>query len=129
SKSNTALKKLVDDLGLDEDVNRSSNVSMRAALWKHGESNGGLRLSLIQLELTKESGKEILTSVRKLLPHFVLFRADRPSTDQDAEVQDPMKAAIRIALDDVAQELESIKQKVKARTLEVANRTIARLRD
>ncbi len=129
SKTNAALKKMIEDKGLEELANRSSNVSMRAALWEHAESNGGLKSALAELELAKESGKEIFTSIRKRLPHYVLFKADRPSTDQDAEVQDPMRAAIKLAMEEVAEDLEAIKERVKARTLEVAERTIARLEE
>lgn len=129
SKSNSALKSLIDAKGLSEAADKSSNPSMRAALWQYAEANGGLALASQELELAKESGKEILTQVQKLLPRYVLFKADRPSTDQDAEVQDPMKAAIKQAVDEVADDLEAIKEKVMQRTLEVANRTLASLQE
>lgn len=60
---------------------------------------------------------------------FVLFRADRPSTDQDAEVQDPMKVAVREALDDLHDEIAAIKDRVREKSIAVANRTLAKLRD
>ena len=61
----------------------------------------------------------------------MLFRSatDRPSTDEDSEVQDPLKVAIKQAIEEVQTELDAVKEKVKARTLDVANRTITKLAD
>ncbi|MEZ4677315.1 MAG: ATP-binding protein [Caldilineaceae bacterium] len=57
----------------------------------------------------------------------VCVRADRPSTDEDAEVQDPLKVAIKQAIKEVQTELDAIKERVKAQTLDVARRTIEKL--
>jgi putative ATP-dependent endonuclease of OLD family len=85
-------------------------------------------LSLREIDLSKEDGKSILGQVQDVLPIYALFRADRPSTDQDAEVQDPMKVAIRTALEELRDEVEAIKNKVRDKALEVASRTLDSLR-
>ncbi len=67
--------------------------------------------------------------IREYLPHFALFRADRPSTDEEAEVQDPMKIAISQAIEEMSAELENVKDMVKARVLEVADNTLVHLKN
>jgi hypothetical protein len=86
-----------------------------------------LNLTSQSIPLAKEDGKAILEQIQNHLPHFALFRADRPSTDEEAEVQDPMKSAILQALDDISPQLEDIKTIVKDKALAVANSTLKHL--
>lgn len=128
-KKNVDLKKLVTAAGVEAQCDMNNNASMRQALWSKARDAGQLTCEQSELELSKEDGKSILAQVQDALPMFVLFRADRPSTDQDAEVQDPMRVAIRTALEELRDEVDAIKAKVKTKALEVANRTLGSLRD
>src|SRR5699024_12305715 len=65
----------------------------------------------------------------KKLPIFALFKADRPSNDEDSEVQDPMKLAVNHALTKVEQELDEIKEKVKEEAIKTANTTLEKLHE
>src|SRR5690606_7440927 len=47
----------------------------------------------------------------------------------DAEVQDPMKVAVRTALEELRAEVDAIKERVEERALEVATRTLDSLRE
>jgi len=69
----------------------------------------------------------IWDQLSKYLPVYALFRADRPSTDEDDEVQDPLKIAIKQAIQDVQAELDVVKEKVRDRVIAVADRTIKKL--
>ena len=126
SKKNAELKNLTHEAEVEDGVDRRSNVALRKALW---QSAGDLDVRTVGIQLDKEDAKAIWEQLSKYLPEFALFRADRPSTDEDAEVQDPLKVAVRQAIDEVQAELEAVKEKVKARTLDVANRTIKKLAD
>lgn len=128
SKKNTELKKMVHDASLEDGCDLNSNASMRSALWEQSRLTNSLVLQLTPLDLSKEEGKSILAQVRAALPIYALFRADRPSTDQDAEVQDPMKVAIRTALEELSAEVDEMKARIKAKALEVATRTLDSLR-
>ena len=128
-KKQADLKKLVAEKGIQASVNQTSNASMRAGLWAWAEQNGGLACAPRQLVLDKEDGKQILEQIRAALPAYELFKADRASTDEDAEVQDPMKLAVAAAISEVETELEVIKAKVRERAIDVAQRTIAKLHD
>lgn len=60
---------------------------------------------------------------------YRLFKADRPSTDEDHEAQDPMQHAVKIALEEQAAQLASIAEEVKQKVAQVASNTIEKLRD
>lgn len=125
-KKNSDLKKLAKDLDVDlSDVDLRSNPALRRTIWS---SQPDLRLREVELPLNKEDAKAIWQKIQKELPTFALFRADRPSTDDDAEVQDPMKLAIKEALAGVEDELERIKDQVREKALDVATRTLEKLR-
>ncbi len=126
SMKNPDLKKVAESAGVDSKADKRSNVSLRKAIW---ESTNDLQLKISEIQLDKEDAKAIWDQLSSYLPEYALFRADRPSTDEDAEVQDPLKVAIRQAIEEVQAELDAVKEKVKARTLDVANRTISKLAD
>jgi putative ATP-dependent endonuclease of OLD family len=54
---------------------------------------------------------------------FALFQSDRSSKDSDGEVQDPMKAAVNLAIAEVQNDIDKIQKKVQERTEEIANNT------
>jgi len=118
------LKKLADAADVDGSVDRRSNVALRRAIWDKADD---LALQPVEIQLDKEDAKAIWDQLSKYLPEYALFRADRPSTDEDSEVQDPLKVAVRQAIEEVQAELDAVKEKVKARTLDVANRTLVKL--
>jgi putative ATP-dependent endonuclease of OLD family len=129
SKKNADLKKAVTSAGVPGACDLNNNASMRQALWKKASQANQLALQTEVLELAKEDGKSILGQLHDALPLYFLFRADRPSTDQDAEVQDPMKSAVQTALKELGSEVEAMKQKVREKAVEVATRTLANLRE
>ena len=115
-------EKSVDTSGVDQ----RSNPSIRKALWA---SCGDLQPSLTEIELNKEDAKKIWEQIQRYLPIFALFRADRPSRDEDSEVQDPMKLAIRQAVSELANELQTIQDRVRDAALDVAIRTLDKIQE
>ena len=126
SKKNAELKKVGEAANIGTEVDKRSNVALRKAIW---ESASDLNLGASEIQLDKEDAKTIWEQLSKYLPEYALFRADRPSTDEDSEVQDPLKVAIKQAIEEVQAELDAVKEKVKSRTLDVAKRTITKLAD
>jgi energy-coupling factor transporter ATP-binding protein EcfA2 len=125
-KKNSNLKTLAGKVDVDESIDSRSNVALRRAIW--GKCND-LQIQTVEMQLDKEAAKAIWDKLSTYLPEYALFRADRPSTDEDAEVQDPLKVAIRQAIQEVQTELDIVKEKVKSRALEVAERTKTKLSD
>lgn len=124
-KKNDELKAIAERLSIEVE-DRRSNVILRQAIYRE---KGDLRLSPQYISLAKEDGKTIWEQIQTYLPHFALFRADRPSTDEESEVQDPMKAAVVNALNEIETDLNEIKVKVKEKALAVATNTITHLND
>lgn len=124
TKKNTELKKIGETLGIDDEIDKRSNAALRKAIWsKYSDPEFENQL----IDLNKEDAKTIWQQISKYLPEYAIFKADRPSTDEDSEVQDPLKVAIDQAIQEVQNELDIIEEKVKSRTLDVANRTIKKL--
>ncbi|WP_142515748.1 ATP-binding protein [Klebsiella pneumoniae] len=125
AKKNDELKVIAESIGVDG-ADKRSNVSLRQEIYR---KIGDLKLKEIFVKLNAEEGKVICEKIYDKLPHFALFRADRPSTDEESEVQDPMKSAVQTALQKIDIQLESIKENVKEHAVEVAENTIKHLHD
>lgn len=125
AKKNDELKGIAESIGVDG-ADKRSNVSLRQEIYR---KIGDLKLKEIFVKLNAEEGKVICEKIYDKLPHFALFRADRPSTDEESEVQDPMKSAVQTALQKIDIQLESIKESVKEHAVEVAENTIKHLHD
>ena len=127
SLTNTKLKQRASSLGVDlNGVNQTVNTELRRAIWAHA---GDLQLQEVDVELKAEAAKAIWDQLKKHLPVYAVFKSDRPSTDQDAEAQDPMKAAVKEAIKAQEDTLNEIANKVKAEVQEIANRTVEKIRE
>jgi predicted ATP-dependent endonuclease of OLD family len=121
------LKQRLQNKSIDTtNVDQRSNPSIRKALWGACDN---LQLSQVDIELNKEDAKKVWDQIQKYMPIFALFRADRPSTDEDSEVQDPMKLAIRQAVSELTNELRQVKDKIRDAAMDVARRTLEKLKD
>ncbi len=125
-KKNSALKSQARALGIIDNADARSNVSLRHAIW---EATADLHLQTSKIQLDKIDEKAIYDQIQKHFPLFALFRADRPSTDEDAEVQDPLKIAVKQAIAEVSEDIENIKNRIQERALDVARRTLLKLAD
>ena len=124
SKKNSDLKNIGKQAEIDEKVDKRSNVALRRAIWDAADD---LRLQEVEIPLNKEDGKTIWERLSGYLPEYALFRADRPSTDEDSEVQNPLKVAVKQAIAEAEGALDVVKSEVREKTLGVANRTIEKL--
>lgn len=127
SINQTNLRRRATDLNVDlSGADQRVNTQIRKAIW---ESADDLRLAQVDIDLSKETAKAIWDKIKPQLPVFALFKSDRPSTDQDAEAQDPMKAAVKEALAGQEQVLNDIAEQVKNQVQEIADRTVAKIQE
>lgn len=127
SLTNAKLKQRASSLGVDlSGVNQTVNTELRSAIWGHAED---LKCHEIDVELKAEAAKDIWDQIKKHLPVFAVFKSDRASTDQDAEAQDPMKAAVKEAIKAQEDTLNEIAEKVKFEVQDIANRTVDKIRE
>ena len=123
--NNSDLKRLVKQEGVESNCQLNNNPSMRMALY---EATADLKLHEKEVPLIKADGKNIWNAIRRSLPVYALFRSDRVSSDQDPEVQNPMKLAIRSALARLNSELDAITKRVEEAAERTAQRTLDQLR-
>jgi len=121
------LKQRAKELSVDvSDVDQRINTALRRAIWAHADD---VQCEQTDVELKTETAGKIWEQLKKRLPVFALFKSDRPSTDQDAEAQDPMKSAIKEAIKDQEGTLNTIADEVKKEVQEIANRTVEKIRE
>ena len=124
--TNSALKQRANSLGVDlSGVHQTVNSELRQAIWSHADD---LHEQLSDVEIKAEADK-IWNQLKKSLPIYALFKADRPSTDQDAEAQDPMKAAVKEAIQAQKDTLDQVAARVKEEVQEIANRTVEKIKE
>ncbi len=123
------LKKRAEKVGADlSNVDERSNVALRKAI-RDAIPDEEKNYQLIDIDLSKEDGKQIWDKLLVELPVFAIFQSDRKSQDDDSEVQDPMKIAVQEALKTVQSEMDAIKDKVEKFALDVAERTLKKLNE
>lgn len=91
-------------------------------------SSSRLRRYNNTIEITSEL---IWEKLQTYMPLYSLFQADRKNTDDDNEVQDPFKDAIKEILSDntIQQKLNEVATTVETKLNDVANRTLAKIRE
>lgn len=107
-------------------VNQTIKAQLRQALWTSTED---LQLTERDVSLKKESAKDIYDLIQSKMPIFALFKSDRASTDQDAEAQDPLKAAIKEAIRRREAELNGVIADIRNELANVATRTVEKIRE
>lgn len=123
--TNAKLKERARSLGVNlNGINQTVNTELRRGIWKNA---GDLQCQEVDIELKAETAKAIWDQLKKYLPIYAVFKSDRSSTDQDAEAQDPMKAAVKEAIKAQEDTLTQIAEKVKAEVQEIANRTVEKI--
>jgi len=119
------LRRRAQDLAVNMDgVNQTIKSSIRHAIWSSVPPHA-LALQEVQIEVKASIWKPL----QNALPLYQLFRADRPSSDQDAEAQDPLKYAIREALAGQQAQLDAIGNHVKQQVESVTRATIEKIRE
>lgn len=106
--------------------NGNINSTIRNAIWNF---LGALNLGRVEIQVDNAEAKEAWDYLKKWMPQFALFKSDRESNDADKEVTDPMKVAVNIAIAELTVELAAIQQRVMTKAVDVADRTLAKLRE
>jgi len=121
------LKARAQELGVSfEGVNQTIKTEIRQAIWSR---TADLEIACSEVDLTTETGKIVWDRIQERLPVFALFKSDRPSTDQDGEAQDPMKAAIKEAVRGHEAQLNDLISTVKLELEAVARKTVEKIQE
>ncbi len=124
---NAELKQRARDLDLDlAGVPQNTNARLRAAI---RDSDSRLDLAQQEIPLSElAGGREIWNKIKEYLPSYLLFKVDRASTDQDVEAQDPMKEAVKLAIQEQSGELERLADSVREYVIRIAERTLDKIK-
>ncbi len=127
-KRNNELQKIIIDNSITCG-NQTINAVMRSSIWQHFISD--LELSEIEIDVTNGDTKSIWDKLQTYLPLYSLFQSDRKNSDEDHEVQDPLKEAVKQILNDTAlkAKLYEIATEVKTKLQDVASRTLAKIQE
>ncbi|MFC5591673.1 ATP-binding protein [Sporosarcina soli] len=119
------LVKIVEDNNLEVSDKRKSSL-MRKAIFKSFES---IKFETQEIQIDQEGGKQIWDKLKEYLPVYSLFQSDRKNEDQDTEIQDPMKLAIKEILKkhDLITKLEEVYSEVKGASEKLAELTLEKL--
>lgn len=107
-------------------VNKSRCSDIRLSIYSAIEIND---FEEIDIPIDKEDGKKIWESLKNDLPLFFIFQADRQNKDSDKEVQDPLKAITKSAINQLSDQLEKVKEEIKIKAEEIGNQTIEKLKE
>jgi len=127
SKKISELRKFVNDHNL-ECANKSVASSLRQSI---RNSYSELVFENLLIPTDKEEAKQIWLKIQKYLPVYALFQSDRTNKDQDNEVQDPLKFAIREILkrSEIQEKLVEVAQKVEEISTKIAKSNLEKLRE
>ena len=103
SKKQKDLQTAVEKLGLEcEDLRK--NASLRSAIWGKYSDDGNLELKETDINVSTKDGdiNALWERLQSYMPYYSLFQADRKNTDNDDEIQDPLKTAVKQILSDAA---------------------------
>lgn len=122
-----ALKKIITENSI-ECSSQSINATMRDAIRNH---EGDLELRQTEIDSKNEDTKKIWESLQRYMPVYALFQSDRSNSDQDNEVQNPMKLAVKEIMQDpgLQDKFAEIFSDVEQRTKEIANQTLEKLKE
>ena len=110
--------------------NLNVNAVMRNAIWNAFIEN--LQLNEVYLDVNSgDDTKRIWEKLISFLPVYSLFQSDRNNSDNDREIQDPLKIAVAqfIKDDEVQKKLREITLHVEKKLKEVSDRTLSKLRE
>lgn len=119
-KKQPALQKLITSNSLEDDCNQNENPSMRKALFTRYINDQTL-FEEIDIECSKK--------IEEYFPLYQLFKSDRPSTDTDEEAQNPLKIAIKEALEDLNDSTKDIMDEITKKLKEVTTLTLEKLKE
>lgn len=121
-------------LGAERQVEDHVADKRVASLWRQAirQSAEPLACQETLLDVDKEfstEGKSIWSKIKDRLPTFALFKSDRESSDGDAEAKNPLQQAVKDAQSALQEEISRLEAEVEASVLDVASRTLEKLRE
>lgn len=105
-----------------------------ASLWRQAIRDAAAPIPCQETLLDVDKGlstdsKSIWGKIQDQLPTFALFKADRESSDGDAEAKNPLQQAVKDAQAALQDQISVLERHIEASVLDVAARTLDKLRE
>lgn len=122
------------ELGKDRDIEGEVTDKRVASLWRQAIRSSAQPLNVTETLLDVDKGlstegKSVWGKIQDQLPTFALFKADRESSDGDAEAKNPLQQAVKEAQATLQTQISELEAQIEQSVLDVANRTLDKLRD
>lgn len=126
NKKISELKQICREKSIIAEDERKSSSLRKAIRDSYNEITPELQL----IPVDKEWGKEIREVLQKQLPTYSLFQSDRSNSDQDTEIQNPMKIALNniLAKPTILESLKTVFDEVMWEMSKVAQGTLEKLK-
>lgn len=124
------LKKLGEQLGITERVADQRVASQWRQAIRHAAGDIACQETLLDVgKGLSTEGKSIWEKIESQLPTFALFKADRESSDGDAEAKNPLQQAVKEAQAALQAQISELERQIESSVLDVAERTLDKLRE
>jgi predicted ATPase len=105
-----------------------------ASLWRQAIRDAAAPIACQEILLDVDMGlstdsKSIWGKIQDQLPTFALFKADRESSDGDAEAKNPLQQAVKDAQAALQDQISVLERHIEASVLDVATRTLDKLKE
>ncbi len=121
------LRKRASQLKIESNkYNASISSQIRQAIWCQYKKN--LKFKDKSIPINEAPFKNSWDQLKKYLPLYAFFQSDRKNVDQDSEIQDNIKTAVKLTLKRFEDDLKKIKDAVIIDVQKIANLTIAKLK-
>lgn len=121
-------------LGKDRNVEDAVADKRVASQWRQAIRKAAQPLDLAETLLDVDKGlstegKSVWGKIQDQLPTFALFKADRESSDGDAEAKNPLQQAVKDAQSALQVQITALEGQIERSVLDVASRTLDKLRE
>lgn len=113
----------------NKSLNFTKKADIRSELNNYYFKKSGLKEQYINISNLSDEDKNMWESISKLLPNYFLFQSDRKNMDSDEEVQGPLKAALRIAVQEEEEEIQKIINRIVDKVKYIGDETVKKLSD
>lgn len=121
-------------LGQEQGVSDAVADERVASQWRQAIRDSFAPFDCEEMLLDVDKGisndsKSVWARIQEKLPTFALFKADRESSDGDAEAKNPLQQAVKDAQAALQEQIAGLEEQIENSVLDVAGRTLEKLRE
>lgn len=124
------LKEKKDEIENYEGINKLKKAELRKALFINSlNMNSEFKETPIKVSDIQEGGLNTWIKIKEHLPVFQVFQSDRNNSDEDKEIQDPIKAITKEVIGELEHQLNDIRNQVVNKVEAIGKQTLEKLKE